>query len=276
MRIEDITFIITTFKSENIIIDCLNSIPTEAKKIVIENSGNKELKVILESKFKNIECHIMDSNLGYGRANNYGINKTKTDYVFILNPDAKLKNESLKDIINILKNQDFCIASPLDRDENYIDFNVNNISEVDYVKGFAMILNLKKINFGFFDEKIFLYLEEIDLCKRARINNEKVLLLNVKIDHAGGFSHGSRDNLEMEKSRNWHWMWSKFYYNKKHYGYLKAFMVTFPNFLSSFLKLIIYSITNNKIKKNIYLMRLMGLIASYLNKDSYYRPYKDN
>ena len=32
----------------------------------------------------------MSENLGYGKANNIGINKSKTDYVFILNPDAKL------------------------------------------------------------------------------------------------------------------------------------------------------------------------------------------
>ena len=29
---------------------------------------------------------------------------------------------------------------------------------------------------------------------------------------------------EIEFSRNWHWMWSKFYFNKKHFGYLRAFL----------------------------------------------------
>ncbi len=40
----------------------------------------------------------------------------------------------------------------------------NEILEVDYVKGFAMLINLKKINFEkIFDENFFLFLEEIDL-----------------------------------------------------------------------------------------------------------------
>ncbi len=274
MKAEDITFVITTFKSESIIFDCINSLPESSPKIIVENSGNKLMKEELEKKYNNLSCFIMDSNLGYGRANNLGIKKSKTDYVFILNPDAKLPKNSLSKIIDIVKDQDFCIASPLESDKNNIKFNEKKFIDVDFVKGYAMLLNLKKINFGYFDEKIFLYLEEIDLCKRAINNNQRVLLLNVKIDHAGGFSHGSRDDIEMEKSRNWHWMWSKFYYNKKHFGYIIAFLKTTPNFLSSFVKVIFYFIFKNKLKQNIYSMRMLGLLASYLNKESYYRPFK--
>lgn len=41
--------------------------------------------------------------------------------------------------------------------------------QVDYVKGFAMLINLKKTNFEkIFDENFFLFLEEIDLCKRVK------------------------------------------------------------------------------------------------------------
>ena len=71
--------------------------------------------------------------------------------------------------------------------------------------------------------KIFLYLEEIDLCKRIRENNGKILSINVPFIHLGGLSHGDRENIEMEKSRNWHWMWSKFYFKKKYQGYFLAF-----------------------------------------------------
>mgnify|MGYP001211058460 FL=1 len=275
MNINDITFVITTFKSEKIIFDCINSLPENSHKIVIENSNNHQMKLDLEKKYKNIECHIMEANLGYGRANNYGIKKAKTKYVLILNPDARLNSNTLEGIINILKNQNFCIASPLENNQNDINFSNKNFLDVEYVKGFAMLLNLEKMKFGYFDEQIFLYLEEIDLCKRAKDVGEKILLLNIKIDHAGGFSHGSRDNLEMEKSRNWHWMWSKFYFNKKHYGYLKAYLKTLPNFASSIAKFLIYFMIRNKTKKSIYLMRLSGLLASYLNKASYYRPFKN-
>ena len=40
------------------------------------------------------------------------------------------------------------------------------------------------------------------------------ILINVPFIHLGGLSHGDSENIEMEKSRNWHWMWSKFYFKK--------------------------------------------------------------
>jgi len=48
---------------------------------------------------------------------------------------------------------------------------INNFFEVDYIKGFAMFFNKKKFSqINFFDEKIFIYLEEIDLCKKIKLH----------------------------------------------------------------------------------------------------------
>ena len=81
-------------------------------------------------------------------------------------------------------------------------------------KGFAMILNKNRMKGELFDEK-FLYLEEIDLCKRIKKLKEKILLLNIGIDHLGGKFMTAITIWKMEKSRNWHWMWSKFYFFTK-------------------------------------------------------------
>ena len=62
-------------------------------------------------------------------------------------------------------------------------------------------------------------------------------------------------NKEIEFSRNWHWMWSKFYFNKKHYGYTKALLISLPNLTSSMINFFYYLITHNKFKKKIYIMR---------------------
>jgi GT2 family glycosyltransferase len=276
MNITDISFVITTFKSEGTIYDCLNSLPREVKKLVIENSNNAELKIDLEKKYENIECYLMKENLGYGKANNFGILKSTTDYVFILNPDAKLFENTLENLCEILRQEDFTIAAPLDtKEQNKFIFGEKKIKDVELVKGFAMILNKKKFHMDFFDEQIFLYLEEIDLCKRAKKNNGRIILVNTPIQHLGGLSHGNRDNFEMEKSRNWHWMWSKFYYNKKHNGYFFALLKTLPNFLSAFFKMCFYFLIKREIKKEIYMMRFKGLLNSYLMKKSFYRPYKE-
>ena len=272
METKDITFIIVTFHSDNVIFECLNSLPKDSKKIIIENSQNSNLKNILEKKYNNLTCILSNENLGYGRANNIGIKLCETDYVFILNPDVRFKFSDLENFLEILNNENFVIAAPVAFEEFKKSKNSKQINEVETVKGFAMLLNRKSLNNIYFDENIFLYLEEIDLCKRIRKNKGRILSINVPFVHLGGLSHGDRENLEMEKSRNWHWMWSKFYFKKKYQGYFFAFFSTFPSFLSSILKFLFYSFIGNKLKKNIYKMRLLGLLNSYFLKKSFYRP----
>ena len=276
MKLGDITFVIVTFNSEEIIEDCLNTLPKESKKIIVENSGNKNLKINLEKKYTNLECCIMKENLGYGKANNFGINLIETDYIFILNPDVKFTDQTMNKLLDVLKEESFTIAAPVDKNEvKNFNFNNKDLREVNFVRGFAMILNKNKFSKGFFDENIFLYLEEIDLCKRVIDEKGRIILVNAELTHEVGFSHGKRDDFEMEKSRNWHWMWSKFYYNKKHKGYIYGFITTLPNFFTAILKFIFYSLMNKK-KKDIYKMRILGLFNSYLKKSSFYRPYTNN
>ena len=272
METKDVTFVIVTFNSEKIIFECIDLLPKESKKIIIENSNNFNLKNSLEKKYENLSCILMSENLGYGKGNNIGIKLSQTDKVFILNPDVRFKLSDLKKFLNIIKNEDYVIAAPISKEDSNIFKNNETIKEVNFVKGFAMLLNKKYLKNNYFDENFFLYLEEIDLCKNIKNKNGRILLVNVKIKHEGGNSHGNRDDFEMEKSRNWHWMWSKFYYKKKYKGYFVALILTLPSFFTSFMKYLFYSLTKNKNKKNIYKMRFLGLLNSYLLKKSFYRP----
>ena len=78
---------------------------------------------------------------------------------------------------------------------------------------------------NYFDENFFMYLENDDLCKRITEINEDILIIpNSKIKHLGGKGVNEKLKDEIELSRNWHWIWSKFYFNQKHYGYSKAFL----------------------------------------------------
>ena len=54
----------------------------------------------------------------------------------------------------------------------------------------------------------------------------------------------------MELSRNWHWMWSTFYFHKKYNGFCYAIHKVFSGkFLSAILKTLFYLIIFNKKKK---------------------------
>jgi len=137
-----------------------------------------------------------------------------------------------------------------------------------------MLINKNKFSDNvFFDENFFLYLENDDLCLRKKKENNKIYVAKkAKIHHLGGRSHSPVHEKEIEFSRNWHWMWSKFYFNKKHYGYSKAFLMNLPTLITSMVKFIYYFVTHNKFKKKIYIMRFLGLLNSMFGKKSWYRP----
>ena len=50
------------------------------------------------------------------------------------------------------------------------------------------------------------------------------------VEHLGGKSHDPIYSEQLEYQRNWHYMWSLFYYSKKHYGILDAYKKTFKKF----------------------------------------------
>ncbi len=279
MNYNDVTIGIVTFKSEKVIFDCLKSIKNIKKIIIFDNSNDYKLKNLVKKKNPKIKFVTSKINLGFGEGSNKIINLAKTKYIFLLSPDTILEKNCEKELIKnskIIKN--FSIISPLAKENNYGFFHNKKInknffySEVDYVKGFAMLLNKKKINkIGMFDKNIFLYLEEIDLCKRLRKQDEKIYICkNAKVFHIGAKS--SNLGFEYEKCRNWHWMWSKVYFDKKYFGLSYVLKKYFFLLLSDFLKLIIFILFFNKKKIIITYLRLSGLLNSLLGNRSWYRP----
>ena len=288
---QNLSIVIVTFKSEKIIHHCISSIDNDIEIIVIENSNNIDFKIDIEKKYQNVRCYLSSKNLGMGAGNNLGISYAKTDYVFILNPDVVLENNTIDQLILASKKiESFAILSPLSSDKKYPNYkikidkkNIIKINEpfkVKSVDGFAMLLNKKRIekvrdekNQNLFDENFFMYLENDDLCKRALNKNEDIYIIpDAKIKHLGGKAVDSKYKDEIEFSRNWHWIWSKFYFNKKHNGLLAAFSQGLPSFFSAILKVIFYFIVSNKTKKKIYLNRASGYLNGLLGNTSWYRP----
>ena len=280
---ENITFIIVCFKSEKVIFSCLNSLPRDSYKLIIENSNNFKLKKELEGRYKNLEVIINNQNSGFGASNNLGIKKSRTPFAYVLNPDVKFKEDTMLNITKATNNiLDFTLLSPIHIDKKFPNYgpkkehekNLNDLFEVDEIDGFSMLINKNKFtNDEYFDENFFLYLENNDLCLRVKRKKEKIYIINnSKIDHLGGSSSDPKFKSEINYTQNWHWMWSKFYFNKKHYGYLNGFFKIFRHMISAFFKFLFYSIFKNHNKKSIYKARFYGCINGLLLKSSSYRP----
>ena len=274
---KDLTVVIVTFQSEKVINDCINSIDKNVPIIVVENSNNQNFKRMIEKKFHNVKCFLTNENLGMGKGNNVGIKNSSTNYVMIINPDTILYKDTIIELLNISKKIDFSILSPISDDKNYpnykgVNHEENDLIDVEHVDGYSMLLNKSKFDNKYFDEKIFMFLENNDLCKRMKIKKEKIYVCkNAKIKHLGGRSVDAKKDLEIEILRNWHWMWSKFYFKKKHKGFIYAFLTSLFPLLTTLFKSFFFLIINQK-KSKVYLNRLSGLVNSILGNKSFKRP----
>jgi len=284
---QNLSIVIVTFKSEGVIHECIKSIDKDIKITVVENSNNYQFKDELEKSYKNVSCVLSNKNLGMGAGNNIGIKKTETDFVLILNPDVILEPSTVNELITASKKiSNFAIIAPISSDINYPNYKFKNNKKIsiDYnfpfkvksIDGFAMLFNKKKLDIifhkNYFDENFFMYLENDDLCKRIIEAKEDIFIVpKSKIKHLGGKAVNIKYKNEVEFARNWHWIWSKFYFNKKHHGYFAAFIKGFPKFIFSFVKYIFYLLIRDKVKQRIYLNRASGFINAAINKKSWYR-----
>ena len=285
---QNLTIVIVTLRSEKVIDRCVKSINKDIPIIVVENSNNLNFKNYLEKNYKNVKCIVSNKNLGTGTGYNIGIKFSKTDYVYVINPDTILETNTLDEIFFASeKLEDFSIISPICSNESFPNYRIakekkynkksNLPFKVDFVDGYSILINKSKfMNNKYFDESFFMYLENDDLCRRVIKNNGSIFIIpTAKINHLGGSAVDPKFSKEIELSRNWHWMWSKFYYNKKHYGYLNATLKILKNLISAIIKFFYYLVIFNSFKRKIYLMRLSGLLNSMLGNKSFYRPKLD-
>ena len=296
-KMNNLTVVIVTYLTDKkILLNCIQSIHRKTKIIIVENSKNFKDKKYFLRKFSNIEVICTGLNLGYGKGNNFGLNKVKTDYALILNPDIICKNDFFKKANKLISNNNkfSIIGCQYSNDTVYLpagffDVKKHNafqknffknkkkvLTRVDWVTGCSMLINLKKYdNKDIFDKNFFLYFEEFDLCKSTNKKGGFVYSSSdLKVHHLGFKGSIGASNLlkiEANRLRDWHWMWSYFYFYKKNYNYFYALFKVSGKFFKSLVKTIFYTLSFNKINRDKYLFRFLGLLFSIIGLKSNYR-----
>ena len=278
----EVTVVMVSFHSIKLIVKPINCIDKEINIIVVENSNSKECKDFLEKKFPNVKVILSEKNLGNGGGINLGLKQVKTKYAFYLDIDTEIKEDTIKNLLTASTEIDnFTILAPLVENYKYkkVDYFESSIMEnkehkqMSFVPGCAIFFNMEKIlQIGFFDENFFLFFEENDIYMRCLKNNHKIYLIQAaKMIHTGEMSVDKKYDLDIELIRNWHYMWSKFYFYKKHFNIYTAYRETLGHFFSGLVKLLFFLFLN---KKNYlkYKFRVLGLLNSYLGKKSWKRP----
>ena len=281
--------VIVSFHSFHLIENIIKNFNEKTNIIIIENSKDIKVKNKIEALYKNVKVIIPEKNLGFGPGINLGIKLSKNEYVLCLVADVKISKISINSLSNCIKKfNDFAIISPtFFNEEIYKNYSISSkkknltdpisieygIREVDFVDGAAFLINkfiMEKI--GYMDENFFFYFEQEDLCLRLNKHNQKIYICDkIKFSHKGlGSSHSSVIS-KIKILRNWHYSWGKFYFYKKHYGYLIGLKKTLPNFVRA-IKYIILSVAQNKPEElRMHKAELKGLINSYLLNKSFYR-----
>jgi GT2 family glycosyltransferase len=273
MEYEDkITIVIISHKSKKNVLRFIAGLSDKYSILVIDNSNDEVLKKKIENK-KNIKFYTT-TNKGYGAAINYANNLIKTNYFFVFNPDILNINDNFIDFFHVkakyLKD-DFLCLGPRFLNVNLKSHKQSNahikIAKISAINGACMFINKKKFNLlNGFDENFFLFFEENDFCKRGVKKRFKIYQINeVSVIHRSGTSVETSNDIQknqIEDLRNWHFIWSKFYFNKKHYGFFFSMIYFLPISIRIIFRILIYTLTKNKEKKKKFTIRLDALVTS--------------
>lgn len=209
--------------------------------IVIDNNSDETTLGDNLALYPDTYFYALDKNIGFGKANNYGYSKSKGNYIFLLNSDAYLVSEkTMSTFINYLANHkdvgcvggnlvtasgeaNISYGNFLSIEKMLHDYGLKRVSEdrylnllgtskkcdfnkptvVDYLTAAAVMIKREVIEkIGLFDERYFMYFEDMDLCFRYKKKGySSVIIPSVKIVHIGGQSglSNSQKNLALQK-----------------------------------------------------------------------------
>lgn len=261
----DISVIVVNYNSSEYTINCVSSVLAQTKSdllyeiiIVDNNSNDSELEKLRAwlgvIRGQNVHLYESKINTGFALGNMLGVNISSGRYLFLLNNDCVVINDTLSELTSFMeKNANAALVSPkcLDGDEklassfDYIPTIANQwfgasvcrlFNPKDYplrkvvytepiavpmISGAAMFFRRSIFaDVGGLDTNYFLYCEEEDICLRLRNNGYSIFYVPAAIiSHLGGGSTNRDINIEKE------FYISLFYFLNKNYGFLARTMI---------------------------------------------------
>lgn len=260
-----VSIIIVNYNTKELTKNCLDSIYQKTENIsyeivVIDNASTDGTQDMIKQEFKEVILIESNKNLGFGRANNLGIERAKGKYVFLLNSDTILLNNAVKIFFDYMeKNEQVGVCGgnlyneDMTEQASYGNFPklsqqllstflmykilpeiykkyfaisdgiVEKEKSVDFICGADMFISKKVLEeVGYFDKDFFMYYEETELCHRIRKAKYDIKIIpDVKIIHLCGKSTG--DDISDKKFLMVEE--SKYKYFKKIYGVIGYFII---------------------------------------------------
>ncbi len=246
---------------------------------IIDNNStdNSLVKIFSSGKIKIIKN---TENLGFSKACNQGFKLCTSSYVLLLNPDTQLFASTLSQCVSFMASQQHVdiLGCQLLNDEGYVSYScarfptplhffydITGLSKiapqlftpallmtdwdhkesrkVDQVMGAFMFMRLSIFEkHGYFDERFFVYYEELDFSKRVA-DSGGITFFNceIKTIHSGGGTTNSVKPFRLFLNLR-----SRLQYAKKHFSFLGNLMVVFSTyFIEPFTRTIFLLIRGN-------------------------------
>ncbi len=217
----DLTIIIVSWNTSGLLAQCLNSVYETGSRfafdvIVVDNGSTDGSVSMVEERFPSVRLIKNQRNQGFARANNQGLEISRSRYFMLLNSDTIVLPGVIDTLIEIAdQNPGVGMLGPklLNMDgslqESWYSFpsilsemvgrnfrsrtpvpNLRNTFEVDWIMGACMLVRSEVLqSVGKLDEDYFFYSEETDWCFRIKRQNWKIwYTTNTAIYHLGGGS----------------------------------------------------------------------------------------
>lgn len=261
----DVSIIIVNYNTKDLLFNCLDSLYKNTSgiefEVLVSDNGSDDGSIeMLETDFPNIILINNKENLGFGAANNRALDIAKGKYIFYLNSDTILLNNAVKFFFDyweshndvklgalggFLLNADCspghsggffpsyfhyflsvwsCVARQLGLRKK-INLKLTQNPNVDYVIGADLFLLNNK--YARFDERFFMYSEEVDLqYQLAKAGFERKLIYGPEIIHLGGGSEKKSIHYDFKKiTRFYYWSSLLKYFKKNDYKRIPYFIL---------------------------------------------------
>lgn len=246
--------------------------------IVVDNFSSDGSPEMVERKFPEVILIKNKENEGFGKANNQGLSTARGKYILFLNSDVVVNENCLDEMFDFMETnldvgassckltfpdgglQHSCRKFPsfktflpmliglrsffpnmkIFRDYLMLDWDHSDVKEVDQIMGSFMFVRKDVLNqIGFFDERYWMYFEEVDLCLRIKKASWKIVHYPY-VSAVHFLSKSSEQWGEIKKMNEFHRSLLKYFKkNRRFYEYfiLSALTKIKFLFLLPFLKL---------------------------------------
>ena len=203
--------------------------PLDYETVIVDNASPDGTGLAVRQRWPAVRVIDAGGNLGFARATNIGIRQSSGAFVLVLNPDTVLHPGAIKRLLDVLESiADVAVAGPRlvdgrgraelsfgsmigpvselrqkllvrgnDRGAPVIHGYVQRLTRtsrvVDWVSGACMLVRRSDAEaVGLFDERYFMYAEDVDFCAAIRARGRKVLFVaDAEVSHLRGQSVAS-------------------------------------------------------------------------------------